>query len=190
MLPPTGCLARPLVPKPSRKAVRRWGRGAAGAAAAILLIAGSGEAQTGRVKALGADDYRWQLVSLRGDTTSLGAWRGKVVVLNLWATWCRVCITELPSLMALRDSLSGTDAVVAAVSAESAERVRGFVAKRRIDLPVYLEWSPMPKSLGVLVLPTTLVIDRDGRIVLRHQGLADWGRPEIVEFVREVAGRE
>lgn len=185
-----GCLARMLASPPGRVAVRQWGCRVAVAATAILLFAGSGEGQAERPEALGADAYRWQLVGLRGDTTSLGAWRGKVVVLNLWATWCRVCITELPSLMALRDSLRGTDAVVLAVSAESAERVRGFVAKRRIDLPVYLEWSPMPKSLGVLALPTTLVIDREGRIVLRHQGLADWGRPEIVEFVREVAGRE
>lgn len=135
---------------------------------------------------LSAADLEWRLVGMDGEPVSLGAWRGKVVVLNLWATWCRVCIIELPSLMALRDSLRGTDAVVAAVSAESPGRVRGFVSQRRIDLPVYLERSPMPRSLGVVALPTTVVIDRQGRVVLRHQGLADWGRAEIVQFVREV----
>ncbi len=138
---------------------------------------------------IGAEGYGWQLADPAGAVVALEAWRGRVVVLNLWATWCRPCITELPSLMALRDSLEGTDVVFAAVSAESPETVRRFVRARRIDLPVYLERSPMPESLGVLALPTTLVIDREGRIVLHRRGAAEWNRSSVVQFVRAVAGR-
>jgi len=143
----------------------------------------------GMPPSIGAEGYGWQLTTTAGTVVSLEAWRGRVVVLNLWATWCRPCVTELPSLMALRDSLAETDVVFAAVSAEAPATVQRFVRAQRIDLPIYLERSRMPESLGVLALPTTLVIDREGRIVLHRRGAAEWNKPSVVQFVREIARR-
>ncbi|MHB1327332.1 MAG: TlpA family protein disulfide reductase [Gemmatimonadales bacterium] len=160
-------------------------------ATALLVAAAPVAAQNSeaRLPSIGAEGYAWQVLDAAGSVVALEAWRGRVVVLNLWATWCRPCVTELPSLMALRDSLQGTDVVFAAVSAEGPEVVRRFVRARQIDLPVYLERSPMPESLGVLALPTTLVIDREGRIVLHRRGAAEWNKSSVVQFVRAVADR-
>lgn len=135
---------------------------------------------------LGAADFDWRLQRLGGDEISLAAFRGRVLVINLWASWCRPCAAEMASLEALADSLRGTDVAFLAVSPESAEAVERFVRIEELRLPTYLELEPMPDAYELAALPTTFVVDRRGELVLRHRGAANWDLPSVRAFLRRL----
>jgi thiol-disulfide isomerase/thioredoxin len=133
-------------------------------------------------------DFRWELRTLDGDPVTLDRFRGRVLFVNLWATWCPPCVAELRSIQALADSLAGEPAVAfLLVSPEAARPVARFVRRRALTAPVYLEGTRAPARFGAFALPTTVVVDRQGRIVLRRRGAADWDDPAIRALLRELA---
>lgn len=123
-----------------------------------------------------------------GDPRSLDDFRGQVVLLNLWATWCAPCVEEMPALDRLQARLGGPDFQVVAVSSDrgGAEVVEPFFRKQGLTaLPVYLDPdNRVARALGVHALPTTVLIDRAGREVGRLQGAAAWDSPEALELLR------
>jgi peroxiredoxin len=132
----------------------------------------------------GAFDYGWSVRTPDGRVRPLDDYRGRVLVLNVWATWCPPCVAELASLEALAAAVADLDVDVLLVSPEDPGTVATFAARHGYDLPLLTEDRRVPQSLGPLVLPTTFVVDRDGRIVLRHRGAADWSDPAVTAFVR------
>ncbi len=132
----------------------------------------------------GPADYKWRLRQLDGRVRSFAEWRGRVVVVNLWATWCSPCVAELASIQRLHDSLAGTGVHFLIVSPEQAGPVERFIRHRRNTLPVFLELDPIPGAYGLTALPTTYVVDRTGTIVLKHRGAADWDTDAMREFLR------
>ncbi|MGQ9368862.1 TlpA family protein disulfide reductase [Azospirillum sp. A39] len=130
----------------------------------------------------------------QGRKTTIGDFAGRVVLLNLWATWCGPCVKEMPSLDRLQARLGGARFQVVALSVDRGgrETVEPFLAKLGIAaLPLYLD--PGNASMGALSprgLPTTLLIDEEGREVARLEGAAEWDSPEMLEFLRRYgAGR-
>ncbi|MDX2265489.1 MAG: TlpA disulfide reductase family protein [Hyphomicrobiales bacterium] len=125
-------------------------------------------------------------------TLSLRDWRGKVVVLNLWATWCAPCKVEMPTLDRLQATLGGEDFEVVALSLDRA----GPDAPRRFfeqigarSLGLYIDQSGAAGfKLKAGGLPVTIVIDREGREVARLAGTAEWDSPEAVAWLRGVIG--
>ena len=170
------------MPSDRRARVKRWRAGAALAAA--LLVVGPApdpDRLTGR-------DFRWALRTLEGETLRLEHFRGRVLFVNLWATWCPPCTAELASIQALADSLAGEPGVaVLLVSPETARPVARFVRRRALRAPVYLEETRAPARFGAVALPTTVVVDREGRIVLRRRGAADWDDPRVRALLRVLA---
>ena len=113
-----------------------------------------------------------------GNTVSLADFKGKFVILNLWATWCQPCLKEMPSLAALQARL-GPAVTVLAVSEDrgGAEAVRPYVAKLGLDsfLKIYLDpKSAVGRTLGMRGLPTSFAIDGEGRVLGKVEGQADW----------------
>jgi thiol-disulfide isomerase/thioredoxin len=112
-----------------------------------------------------------------GNPASLADFKGKLVVLNLWATWCQPCLKEMPSLAALQEKLSPALTILA-VSEDrgGAEVVKPFVEKLGLDkLTIYLD----PKSTAIHAfsargLPTSIVIDGNGNVLGKVEGGADW----------------
>jgi thiol-disulfide isomerase/thioredoxin len=113
-----------------------------------------------------------------GNTLRLADFRGKVVLVNLWATWCAPCVKEMPALDRLQARMGGADFAVLTLSIdrEGLAKVQPFFAQNKIAaLPTYLDpTGRAPAILGVRGLPTTLLIDRDGTIVGRLEGGAAW----------------
>ncbi|MFN2327139.1 MAG: TlpA family protein disulfide reductase [Gemmatimonadales bacterium] len=137
---------------------------------------------------VGVADYAWALETLDGRSFSLAEYRGEVLVINAWATWCTPCVAELASLAALREAVAGAGVRFLFVSPEDREPVRRFVRRYGYgSLPVAVEDGRMPDAFGLSALPTTWIIDRAGRIVLRHRGAADWNRPALQDFLRYLA---
>jgi thiol-disulfide isomerase/thioredoxin len=116
---------------------------------------------------------------------SLADYRGKVVVMNIWAHWCAPCIVEMPTLAALQKRYQGSDLVVTPVSVD---REKDFLdAKNFIDvndpLPLLLDPNfTLPASLKLRGLPSTVIYDRQGREVARLEGEAKWDTPEAYAF--------
>ena len=138
--------------------------------------------------ALGAvPDPGWRLRTLNGREMALGDTRGRPVVLNLWATWCPPCVEELASIDRLAERVADAGVEFLLVTPEDEAPVRDFLARRRVDLPVYLEETLAPEALGVIVLPTTFILDARGAIRLHHRGAAEWDTPEVEAFLRALS---
>ena len=128
-----------------------------------------------------------------GNRVGLGDFQGKVVLLNLWATWCPPCVSEMPSLDRLQARLGGEDFQVVAVSEDTGGRavVAPFFARHGLDhLSVYLDPdAALPGLWGSSGLPTSILIDREGRVLGRMEGAADWDSPAALSLIRHVLGQ-
>ena len=126
----------------------------------------------------------------QGGARSLADFRGKVVLLNIWATWCGPCRREMPSLDRLQEVLGGGDFAVVALSIDRAgiEVVRKFYADITIrNLGIYIDGSgKATRELATIGVPATLLIDRDGRELGRLVGPAEWDQPDIVQFLKRM----
>jgi|GEM_PF-305087 len=123
-----------------------------------------------------------------GAPTSLAAFRGKFVLLNVWATWCTPCREEMPTLDHLQATLGGPDFEVVALSIDQAGApvVQNFfrqIGIKRLH-PYMDQFNETTSALGVVGLPLTLLIDRQGREIGRKLGSAAWDAPQIVELIR------
>ena len=123
-----------------------------------------------------------------GRVMTLEDFRGRVVVLNLWATWCTPCVAEMPTLDRLQQQLGEEDAIVLALSIDRGgqEAVKEFYEKTGVShLKVFVDPTMRAQSdLGILGLPTTLIIDREGRERGRLVGPAEWDDAAAVDLVR------
>lgn len=123
-----------------------------------------------------------------GKSLALADFHGKVVLLNLWATWCGPCREEMPTLDRLQAKLGGPDFEVLALSIdrEGIPAITKFFGEVGVKhLTMYLDSSAKAAPvLGAVGLPTTLLIDREGREIGRLVGPAEWHSAEMVEFIR------
>jgi thiol-disulfide isomerase/thioredoxin len=137
-------------------------------------------------------DIRFQDAAAK--PVDLAGFRGEVVVLNLWATWCIPCRAEMPTLDRLQAKLGGADFVVVALSIDrkGMTAVESFYRKVGIaHLGKYIDSGAEATShLGILGLPTTLLIDREGRELGRLVGPSAWDSPEMVTFLQGVIARK
>jgi len=128
----------------------------------------------------------FQFEDAGGRFRSLADFHGKIVLLNIWATWCVPCRKEMPTLERLHAALGGPDFEVVALSIDrSTDAIHKFFAEVGIQkLAIYRDSSAKaPRQLGVVGLPTTLLINREGLEIGRLIGPAEWDAPEIAEFI-------
>lgn len=129
-----------------------------------------------------------------GRARSLADFHGKVVLLNIWATWCGPCRREMPSLDRLQETLGGHDFEVIALSIDRAglEAVRKFYADVGIrKLTIYIDSSgKATRELATIGVPATLLIDREGRELGRLVGPAEWDDPDIIQFLKRIVAQK
>lgn len=135
-----------------------------------------------------------QFADGEGRTRILGEFRGKVVLVNIWATWCSSCRKEMPALDRLQAALGGTDFTVVALSIDrkGPDVVKQFYAEygvQRLSLFVDVSGTVM-QQLGIVGLPTTLLIDRQGLEVGRLIGPAEWDTPEMIALLKAVVAKQ
>jgi thiol-disulfide isomerase/thioredoxin len=125
-----------------------------------------------------------------GRTRSVADFRGKVVLLNIWATWCGPCRKEMPGLDRLQAVLGGGDFEVVPLSIDRTgiAAVRGFYAEVGVrHLAMYADASGSAvRKLDTLGVPTTVLIGRDGREIGRLTGPAEWDAPATIEFMKRI----
>ena len=126
-------------------------------------------------------------------SVTLSQLRGKIVVLNFWATWCPPCIEEMPSLVEMQKKFQGKGVTVLAVSVDDdADDYHKFLKEHSIDLLTVREagqktdkgvFAPVSQQYGTIKVPETYIIDRGGVIRRKFIGPVDWSQTEIVEYL-------
>jgi cytochrome c biogenesis protein CcmG, thiol:disulfide interchange protein DsbE len=126
-------------------------------------------------------------------TVALSQFRGKIIVLNFWATWCPPCIEEMPSLVQMQKKMQDKGVAVLAVSVDDdAEAYHKFLKDRKIDLLTVRDpgqrsetqvVAPVASRYGSFRFPETYIIDRSGVIRRKFIGPVDWSQQEIVEYL-------
>ena len=131
---------------------------------------------------------RLELTDLAGRTHRLEDYRGQVVLLNFWATWCGPCLEEMPSIQRLKKKLAGRPFVVLAVNVNEPEsRIRKFLSRLPLDFPVLVDAEGRTTAAWkVRILPASFLIGRDGRIRYTATGELDWGNEQAVGIVSEL----
>lgn len=149
--------------------------------------ANAGVVRIGEKKPVPAPGFT--LRTLEGRKVSLKDFKGKMVFLNLWATWCPPCIAEMPSMEALHKKFKDKGLIVMAVnSEESINKVNKFIKKRNYTFLVLLDedGSVANDSYRAIGFPTTYLIDRLGNVVGKAEGAREWDSRESVQLIEEM----
>jgi peroxiredoxin len=164
-------------------------------AAAIGLLLVFGWSSRGGYSPLdaGSEAPAYAAVSLAGDTVRLEDLRGRVVLLNVWATWCTPCIREMPALERLHQAHDEEGLSVVAVSVDAstpglgAMDVQRFVEDLGVTFTILLDpGGEIENRFRVTGLPMTYIIDREGRIRQKIVGAREWDEPDITAQIRDL----
>lgn len=142
-----------------------------------------------RPPSTGYEAADFTLPDLQGNPVRLSDLRGKVVFLNLWATWCPPCRMEMPGMERLYHQLAGRDFAMLAVAEDNggAEAVAPFVRQQGLSFPVLLDPdATLSPRYGATGYPETFIIDRSGRVVNHTIGPADWGSKEMLAYFEQL----
>lgn len=152
-----------------------------------LLLAGGVHAAGFEARAATpAPELRAQ--DLTGATQTLDDYRGKVVLLNFWASWCPPCLREMPSMERLRIRMEGRPlAIVALDSAETVEEVKAFLSRMKLGFSVLLDPDGSnTRRWKVFALPTTFLLDASGRVRHVLTGPTEWDEGEALQIIESM----
>lgn len=132
-----------------------------------------------------------QLTLADGQSTALSKYKGKVVVLNFWATWCPPCVEETPALVQLQQRIAARNGLVLGVSVDEDEAAyRAFLQQHGINYPTSRDGSKKSAvEYGTVMYPETYVIGRDGKILRKIIGPQDWNSSEMTAYFDYILGK-
>ncbi len=125
-----------------------------------------------------------RLKELNDRQIDLTQYRGKTVFINFWATWCKPCIQEMPTIAHAMDSLKNDNIVFLFASNEEVSEIEKFKKKRPYDFQ-YVRLENM-EALGITALPTTFVYNPQGKLEFSEAGFRSWDAPENIELIKNI----
>jgi thiol-disulfide isomerase/thioredoxin len=135
-------------------------------------------------------DYNFTVKDLDGKKVSMKELKGKVIFLNLWATWCGPCRVEMPSIQNLYNAVDKDRVVFVMLSLDQENqkhKIEQFVNDKEFTFPVYQPASPLPQLLRVNTIPTTFIIGPDGKVASKKTGMANYDTKEMRVFLQELS---
>ena len=137
-------------------------------------------------------DLSGTLKTLDGqDVTLMDLQEDKVMFLNIWAAWCGPCREEMPSMASLYHKFSDKDFTMVAVSDEDTPSVREFLQEQPYPFTVLTDpENILGDRFGVYAIPTTLIVDSQGRLALRHTGAQKWDSPEMIDQIDQLVSQQ
>lgn len=129
-----------------------------------------------------------ELTNLNGEKINLAEQQGKTIFINFWATWCKPCIQEMPSIIALQTQLAGKNIEFYFASDEEADKIKKFMKSRRMSSG-FVRVRNL-ESLGIQALPTTFIFNGEGNLVFSEAGLRKWDEPAMIEMVTNIINEE
>ena len=160
------------------------------AVAGLLILFASPSYNQGEPSLAGSTAKPFSFVE-NGKQMQLSDLRGKVVVLNFWATWCPPCVEETPSLIALQREIAPKGGVVLGISVDDdAQAYTQFVQANGINYPTYRDPSAeIAASYGTSMYPDTYIIDRHGKIARKLVGAQDWTSPDMTAYFKSLLAK-
>ncbi|TGE04740.1 TlpA family protein disulfide reductase [Hymenobacter fodinae] len=111
--------------------------------------------------------------------------RGKVIFLNVWASWCPPCVAEMPAIVRLAKRTNPDSVAFVLLSLDqNPDKARRFLARRGITVPAYSPGSPLPAAFQTQAIPATFIISPTGTIIGSHEGMAEYDTPEMLGLLR------
>ncbi len=152
----------------------------------LLLVFAAGSAGANTLSPSGGRAPDFRLPDIDGAQVRLDDFRGKVLVVNFWAVWCKPCREEMPSLERGSRWLERFGGRIITINmGDSPEMIRRFLEKNPVDLPILLDAdAETSTNWGVTGLPTTFVVDPEGRFAYRVMGPRDWDDPALLIPIR------
>ncbi|QSV45652.1 TlpA disulfide reductase family protein [Geobacter benzoatilyticus] len=132
------------------------------------------------------------LNALNGEKVTLSELKGKVVILNFWATWCPPCRQEIPSMMRLNTAMAGKPFRMLCVSIDDGgkEAVEKFFSTTGFNLPAFLDTDKRAGALyGITGVPETFIIDANGVILKKIVGAIEWDNPQVIAFLNDAVAK-
>ncbi|MGF1922561.1 MAG: TlpA family protein disulfide reductase [Bacteroidia bacterium] len=126
--------------------------------------------------------------NFKNDEVSLAELEGKVVFLNFWATWCPPCLAEMPSVNKLHQQFASDEEVVFLLVDADADftKSQAYFDRKKYRMPIYALSSDIPKEIFSGSLPTTVVLDKKGRVAYHGVGAANYSSPKFVSFIKKL----
>ncbi len=180
----------------SRPAVRRRLIVILGGLAILVFAFGMVWLQSSKYEPLvvGMTAPNFSLPDLQGKTQRLTDYRGKVVFLNFWATWCKPCKEEMPSMQVLWDNLKNQDFMMLAVSMDrvtTTKDIPSFVETLKLSFPILTDsWGQTDKRYKLMGVPETYIIDQNGVLREKVIGPRDWTRRESIETIVQMLQKQ
>lgn len=123
-----------------------------------------------------------KLEALDGKTIDIKSLEGKTVFINFWATWCKPCLREMPSIEKVKQELTDPNIVFLFASNEEPEQIMSFKERRKFDFD-YVRVTNF-ESLNIQALPTTFIFDPKGQLIFSETGYRDWSTPENKNIIQ------
>ncbi len=137
-------------------------------------------------------DFGFTLKDSLGNKFNAGQFKGKVIFLNVWATWCGPCRAEMPAIHKLYNKVKDDRIVFIMLSIDkdqAAQKVKAYVRKNKYTFPVYMPSGYLTEQLNVPSIPTTFVISKEGKIVMKEVGTKNYNTNKFMRFLNELAAK-
>jgi thiol-disulfide isomerase/thioredoxin len=134
--------------------------------------------------------FDFELTTLAGEPVDVASLKGKVLFINLWATWCGPCRAEMPSIEKLYQEIQNDNVEFIMLSIDkpgNEEKVKKYIAQNAFTFPVYRPASLLPELLKVPSIPTTFVVDKAGLVVYKNVGTARYHTKKFKEYLLALA---
>lgn len=131
-------------------------------------------------------DFSMSLINPKGEKVAMEELRGKVIFMNVWATWCPPCVAEMPGINKLYNDVDKNKVAFIMLSVDQDfQKAIDFNEKKGYDFDIYKPDGPIPQFFSSQSIPTTYVIDARGKLVLTHMGMGDYDTKDFKEFLVE-----
>jgi thiol-disulfide isomerase/thioredoxin len=158
-------------------------------AAAPALPGGSVSVPATEILSAGAAyPHSVSLVTLGGKFVNLSELKGKVVFVNMWASWCPPCVAEMPGIHALYEKMDSAKVAFVMISLdEQPAKAQALLQRRDYTFPVYFPTGPLPPPFDSNAIPFTIILSPDGQVAARHEGMAEYDTPEFRAGLEKLA---
>ncbi len=138
---------------------------------------------------LSDSDYRFTMETTNGKTVSLNHYRGDVVFVNVWASWCPPCVAEMPTIQTLYKNVGGQENIrfILLSMDEQHQKAINFMERKEFPMPYYFPASSIPTQFRSQYLPTTYIISKEGQVVYKKEGIADYSSTNFAQWMIELA---